>query len=88
VGIPPEHLPHIFDRFYRGHTGGNAGGLGIGLYVSRQIVELHGGRIEAACPEAGGTCLTVTLPTSYAPAKQSFVGAPDGTAAKGPPGPA
>lgn len=64
-GVPPEHRPRIFDRFYQvcGQAA-QAGlpGLGLGLYISRQIVELHGGTIAAEFPEDGGTRMAVTLP--------------------------
>lgn len=62
-GIPAEHLPHIFERSYQGGEVQRTAGLGLGLYISRQVVELHGGRIEAASPPGGGTRLTITLPT-------------------------
>jgi signal transduction histidine kinase len=65
VGIPAEHRAHIFDRFYQAHAGGqltNMAGMGLGLYISRQIVELHGGTIEAQFPEDGGTRIVVRLP--------------------------
>jgi signal transduction histidine kinase len=64
IGVPTEHRPHIFDRFYRAHAGSNYGGMGLGLYISRQIVELHGGTIEAEFPAEGGTRIVVTLPTT------------------------
>jgi PAS domain S-box-containing protein len=65
VGVPVEHRPHIFDRFYQAHAGGpltSMAGMGLGLYISRQIVELHGGTIEAEFPESGGTRFVVILP--------------------------
>ncbi len=66
LGIPPEHLQHIFDRFYRvdksrsRHAGG---GSGIGLTIARALVEAHGGRIwaESAGIEQG-SIFTFTLP--------------------------
>jgi PAS domain S-box-containing protein len=65
VGVPPEHRAHIFDRFYQAHAGGpltSMAGMGLGLYISRQIVELHEGTIEAEFPEDGGTRFIVRLP--------------------------
>ena len=65
VGVPAEHRAHIFDRFYQAHAGGaltSMAGMGLGLYISRQIVELHGGTIRAEFPEDGGTRIIVTLP--------------------------
>ena len=62
VGVPPEHRAHIFDRFYQAHAGGpltSMAGMGLGLYISRQIVELHGGSIDAEFPEDGGTRFVV-----------------------------
>lgn len=63
VGIPPEALPHLFDRFYRVNgTTGNIQGLGLGLYISRRIVDAHGGRIEVTSETGRGSTFTVTLP--------------------------
>jgi signal transduction histidine kinase len=67
VGVSPEHRAHIFDRFYQAHGGGaltSMAGMGLGLYISRQIVELHDGSIEARFPDDGGTLFVVTLPRS------------------------
>jgi signal transduction histidine kinase len=60
-----EHREHIFDRFYQAHAGGpltSMAGMGLGLYISRQIVEQHSGTITAAFPPDGGTIITVRLP--------------------------
>jgi signal transduction histidine kinase len=57
IGIPSEHLDHVFERFYQadGDVGRRRfGGLGLGLYISRAIVDAHGGRIWAA-PNPDGT---------------------------------
>lgn len=64
-GIPSEHVPHIFERFYRAdeaRTRGE-GGAGLGLAIAREIVEAHGGRI-AVDSQAGGAVFTVDLPRS------------------------
>jgi PAS domain S-box-containing protein len=69
LGVPPEHRPHIFDRFYQAHAGGpltSMAGMGLGLYISRQIVELHGGSIDAEFPDDGGTRFVVRLPLAEA----------------------
>jgi signal transduction histidine kinase len=60
-GIDPEHRERIFQRFFQTRTG-HAGGIGLGLYVSRQIVELHGGTLELESPPQGGSRFVVTLP--------------------------
>jgi signal transduction histidine kinase len=62
LGIPAEHYPHVFDRFYRAHDRHHLSGLGLGLYISREIVELHGGTMLVECPPDGGTRFSVTLP--------------------------
>lgn len=65
IGIPPEHLQHIFTRFYRVDKSRSRarGGSGIGLTIARHLVEAHGGRIwvESAGPGSGST-FTFTLP--------------------------
>jgi signal transduction histidine kinase len=58
VGIPPEQRNQVFERFYQAEAGGGSrrrfGGLGLGLYISRAIVDAHGGRIWASPNEAAG----------------------------------
>ena len=63
-GMGPGLLPRVFDRFRQGESGTmrSHGGLGLGLSIARQIVELHGGTIRAASPGEGhGATFTVTL---------------------------
>jgi len=65
AGIAPEFLPRIFDRFRQadGSVTRQHGGLGLGLSIARDLVELHGGRIEASSKGLGhGSILTVVLP--------------------------
>jgi signal transduction histidine kinase len=62
MGVPPEHRDRIFDRFYQAHPEHRLGGMGLGLYISTQIVELHGGRLEAEFPPEGGTRIIVRIP--------------------------
>jgi signal transduction histidine kinase len=64
AGIPLERRAQLFNRFYQAHGHGYLSGLGLGLYISRQIVELHGGRIKAEFPSDGGTRMVVTLPSA------------------------
>jgi signal transduction histidine kinase len=64
LGIPPERRTAIFERFYRAHTDSYQSGLGLGLYISRQIVELHGGVIGVEFPDDGGTRFVIRLPIS------------------------
>jgi len=61
AGVSPAHRQAIFNRFYQA-PGHRADGLGLGLFVCRHIVELHGGSIGIQAPAAGGTCFTVILP--------------------------
>ena len=69
VGIAPEHLPAIFDRFYRVDPGRSrgTGGAGLGLSIARWVVEAHGGSIAAASEPGRGTEFTVLLPLAQAP---------------------
>ncbi len=64
-GIDPELLPHVFDRFRQSDVSSSRrhGGLGLGLAIVRQLVELHGGTVTAESPGAGeGTTFKVILP--------------------------
>lgn len=66
-GIPLANRPRIFDRFYQADKQGpSSGGMGLGLYISREIVELHGGDVLAEFPDRGGTRIVVRLPLSSA----------------------
>jgi len=62
AGIPPEHLPHVFERFFRvpGQTRG--GGTGLGLAIVREIVTAHGGSITCQSSPGAGTSFRIVLP--------------------------
>lgn len=62
IGIRPDDLQRIFGRFERAVPTQNYGGLGLGLYIARQIVEAHGGSIAVASEVGAGSTFTVTLP--------------------------
>lgn len=62
-GIAPEHLPHVFDRFWK-TQGGNRHGAGLGLAICKGIVEAHGGSIGVESVLAGGSTFAFTLPAA------------------------
>jgi two-component system sensor histidine kinase KdpD len=62
TGIPPGDLRRIFDKFYRIQREEAPGGVGLGLAISKGIIEAHGGRIWAENRPGGGTTVVVTLP--------------------------
>jgi signal transduction histidine kinase len=67
VGVAPEHLPRLFERFYRAdpsRSREDGGGTGIGLAIARSIVEGHAGRITAASQPGGGATFTFDLPAA------------------------
>ena len=67
-GIPEEHLPHVFERFYRVDRARDRahGGSGIGLAIAKALVEAHGGAITVASAGAGeGTTFTIALPVAH-----------------------
>ena len=63
-GIPPEHLPRIFERFYRADSGRSreAGGTGLGLAIVRHLVEAHGGSVSAESIPGSGTTIRMLFP--------------------------
>ena len=65
--IPPEALPHLFERFYRADSARarGTGGYGLGLAIAAAIAESHKGKISAASTAAEGTTFTVTLPAEH-----------------------
>jgi two-component system sensor histidine kinase VicK len=67
IGLAPEHLNRLFEKFFRAKSslGGHVVGSGLGLPISRTIVEAHGGRIWAESQLGQGTTLYFTLPREY-----------------------
>ncbi len=61
-GIPPQDIPHLFERFYRASGDRKAEGIGLGLYITRLLVEAHGGRIQVESEVGKGSTFTFTLP--------------------------
>jgi len=61
-GIPSEHRPRIFEKFFRVPDSAGPSGAGLGLSITRDIVEAHNGRVSFVCPDAGGSIFTINLP--------------------------
>jgi len=62
MGIPAPNLPHLFERYFRGSNVSGIVGTGIGLYLVKVVVELHGGSVEVESREDEGSHFTVRLP--------------------------
>jgi signal transduction histidine kinase len=64
IGIPPEALPNLFQRFYRADNADarNISGMGVGLYVVKEIIGMHGGTVEVTSIEGAGSTFTFLLP--------------------------
>jgi two-component system heavy metal sensor histidine kinase CusS len=61
-GIAPEHLPRVFDRFYRADSSRSSDGAGLGLALVKSIVDLHGGSARIESEVNRGTTVTLTFP--------------------------
>jgi len=66
MGIPPQDLPHIFDRFYRVEKSRSRahGGVGLGLAIARTLIELQGGKITVASTPGVGSVFVLWLPAA------------------------
>jgi signal transduction histidine kinase len=71
VGIPPEELPRIWDRLYRGDKSRSTRGLGLGLSLVKAIVAAHGGRVDVQSQPGAGSTFELRLPAEVAPANLS-----------------
>ena len=69
IGIPPEHLPHVFERFYRVDRSRtrSTGGTGIGLAIVKELVQAHGGQVAITSMPGSGTTVSLTLPVAPTP---------------------
>ena len=64
IGIPPESLPHIFERFYKVERSRRDAGSGLGLAIVKNIVQAFGGQVQAKSKEGEGSTLSFTVPTA------------------------
>lgn len=62
VGIPREHLPHVFERFYKVDRARRDGGSGLGLAIVRHIIQMHGGEVSVESEEGAGSVFTFSVP--------------------------
>jgi signal transduction histidine kinase/DNA-binding NarL/FixJ family response regulator len=67
IGIPPEKVDRIFDQFERAVSSRHFGGLGLGLYVTRRLVEQHGGTVTVSSRPGAGSLFTLRVPRAEAP---------------------
>jgi signal transduction histidine kinase len=65
-GIDPEKLPHLFKKFQRMEIGDRQEGVGLGLYIVKQLVAAHGGHVEVDSVVGRGSCFSVVLPVADA----------------------
>jgi signal transduction histidine kinase len=75
AGIPREDLPHIFERFFRGDRSRNrrSGGLGLGLPIAKDLVEIEGGHLELTSTVDVGTRVVISYPRSVITSEESLL---------------
>ena len=83
-GIPPEHLPRMFERFHRvdASRARSTGGTGLGLAIARSLVQAHGGRISIANRASGGTRVEILIPLAVTEVDRVDQGRPVDLAAR------
>jgi signal transduction histidine kinase len=62
MGMKPEHLERLFERFFRADPSGNIPGTGLGMCIVKEIMEIHGGRVSVESEFGEGTTVTLWLP--------------------------
>ena len=74
IGISSEHHAHIFERLYQVNPDGRGTGMGLGLFISHEIAQLHGGDLRVESPPAGGARFVLTLPapSTIAAAEEAY----------------
>jgi signal transduction histidine kinase len=75
-GVAPEDRPHLFDRFFRSHSTAYTSGMGLGLHICREIVDLHGGTVRADFPPEGGMRVVVELEAGRPDAARDLLAGP------------
>jgi two-component system OmpR family sensor kinase len=85
IGIPAADLVHLFQRYHRGSNVSGIVGTGVGLYLVKMAVELHGGRVEVDSKEGDGARFTIRLPLRPAPGTNALPPARAQAAEEGPP---
>ena len=80
IGVPADDLPRLFERYHRGSNVSGIVGTGVGLYLVKMAVELHGGSVDVASREGEGSRFAVRLPRRQAPGPQHISPSLDSTA--------
>jgi signal transduction histidine kinase len=80
IGVPEEHRSQLFTRFYQAHGREHRSGMGLGLYICREIAEMHDGTIRAEFPNDGGTRVVLEIPAGSHGSADGSTEQPIGTA--------